>query len=211
MAQLNLRFLNPVHEPGENATVRLGDKWHKLVHPGDIIKVTKTGEEDKLLGFAVIKKTHLCPFGSIPQDLLAKEHDPSCMTMEGLTLAMKRAYGNAFCPSCRVTVVVYDFQPMIPQFLSKIIADMIEERGYEETMWTQEFDDQNTLNDWTQYVNTYMARAAQYGNRNNVQAQRKGLLKALTLLVSAIHTCDLNNGFAPRHYEDVALNKPRPH
>ena len=211
MSQHDLQFLNPVHEPGENVTVRLGHKWKNRVEVGDIVKIVKTGEEDKPLGFGIITGVLVCPFGSIPQNLLVKEHDISCREMLGLEQAMERANRSTFDNTRDVTVLSYRFQPIIPQFLTRVFTDILAERGYEETQWSQAFDDKNTVNDWAGYVNIYMARAAAYGNRSNTYAQRSGFLKACCLLVSAIFTCDLNAGFAPRHYEEVDKETERPH
>jgi hypothetical protein len=34
--------------------------------------------------------------------------------------------------------------------------------------------------------------------------QREGILKAATILVAALEAFDRNNGFAPRHYEELS-------
>jgi hypothetical protein len=85
--------------------------------------------------------------------------------------------------------------------LQEILDQIRAEREYQDENWGTEFDDKNTLNDWSTYVNIYMAQASVMTATS--EEQRKNLLKAATLLVAAVETFDRNDGkFAPRHYED---------
>jgi len=91
----------------------------------------------------------------------------------------------------------------------QIVLDEIRaEREYQDANWGTEFDDKNTLNDWSTYVNIYMAQASVM--TATPEEQRANMLKAATLLVAAVETFDRNGKFAPRHYEDRVPAGTRP-
>lgn len=89
-----------------------------------------------------------------------------------------------------------------------ILNEIRAERKYQDENWGTEFDDRNTLNDWSTYVNIYMAQAS--AMTATPKEQRENMLKAATLLVAAIETFDRNGTFAPRHYEDRVPAGMRP-
>ena len=91
--------------------------------------------------------------------------------------------------------------------LAGILTDMIKERVYEENTWGPAFDDKNTLNDWVAFANIYLGKASSM--KATPEEQRKGVLKAATLLVASLQAFDRNGGFAPRHY-DPENPKPTP-
>jgi hypothetical protein len=86
-----LDFLNGVHHPGENVTVRRGYKWanRKI---GELVRLTTEGKDTGM--FAFIRKIIIKPFWMIEDSEIQKEHDSECRTKEGLLAAMKKAYGD---------------------------------------------------------------------------------------------------------------------
>jgi hypothetical protein len=92
--------------------------------------------------------------------------------------------------------------------LAGILTDMIKERVYEENTWGTVFDNKNTLNDWVTFTNIYLGGAAAI--KATPGEQRKGVLKAATLLVAALQSFDRNGGFAPRHYDPENPNPTAP-
>lgn len=66
--------------------------------------------------------------------------------------------------------------------------------------WGTEFDDQNTVNDWAAYVNTYVARATAMENRDNPDVQYDAFIKAAGLALTAAARVITGN-VAPRHYD----------
>jgi len=83
-----------------------------------------------------------------------------------------------------------------------ILAELLDERVYQDNKWGTAFDDKNTVNDWAAYTNLYIGRATTMGATK--EEQRKGLLKAAAILVAALESFDRNNGFASRHYDVAA-------
>lgn len=82
---------------------------------------------------------------------------------------------------------------------NEIFLEISNERDYQDTKWGQEFDDKNTLNDWSTYINQYLAKASKMGVSKDVQ--RTALLKAVTIGVAALETFDRNGCFAQRHFD----------
>jgi len=82
----------------------------------------------------------------------------------------------------------------------KVLAEIREERDYQDDEWGQEFDDNNTLNDWAAYIGHYKARATSMGSSPNIQ--RKSMMKVAALAVAACEAFDRNGQFPPRHYKD---------
>ena len=84
--------------------------------------------------------------------------------------------------------------------LSHILNNILKERPHQDETWGAPFDDKNTLNDWVAYAVIYLGQAARM--KAPPDEQRKGILKAATLLVGGIEAFDRNNNsFAPRHYD----------
>jgi len=90
----DLLFINPELRPGYNVTVRKGPKWHG--RDNSDINIYKTDDlyRRRLIAKGKIIRTSLKRFGEITEQDLIWEHDPECMTIEGLTKAMERAYTN---------------------------------------------------------------------------------------------------------------------
>jgi hypothetical protein len=87
----------------------------------------------------------------------------------------------------------------VPYYTARVLAEVLSERSYQNKTWGTAFDDKNTLNDWVAYAVIYLGQAARM--KAPPDEQRKGILKAATLLVGGIEAFDRNNGFAPRHYD----------
>lgn len=92
--------------------------------------------------------------------------------------------------------------------LQTILNEIRAEREYQDEQWGTDFDNSNTLNDWSTYVNIYMAQASTM--TATPEQQRANMLKAATLLVAAVETFDRNGRFAPRHYEGRVPAGTRP-
>ena len=82
-----------------------------------------------------------------------------------------------------------------------ILEEIKAERVYQDQKWGTDFDNKNTINDWVTYITQYATKAATMGLSKD--EQRKFILKTATLGVAALETFDRNNGFAPRHYDNV--------
>lgn len=87
--------------------------------------------------------------------------------------------------------------------MNEIIETIKDERLYQNTKWGTAFDDKNTINDWAAYVNIYMSRATSMNA--NPDAVREGFMKAASILVAALESCDRNNGFPKRHYDKAVV------
>lgn len=81
-----------------------------------------------------------------------------------------------------------------------IINEIFAELDYTNDKWGDEFDNENTLNDWVTYICMYATDAAKMTTPPT--EQRKKLLKAAGLAVSSLISLDRNGSFRPRHYED---------
>ena len=85
----------------------------------------------------------------------------------------------------------------VPCYTARVLAEVLSERSYQNKTWGTAFDDKNTLNDWVAYAVIYLGQAARM--KAPPDEQRKGILKAATLLVGGIEAFDRNNNsFAPR-------------
>ncbi len=88
----------------------------------------------------------------------------------------------------------------------QIITDIEAERHYASQYWDEGFDAQNTINDWNTYINIYLARATKMRTKEEPPEQqrarqRKSLVKAANLCISALEAFDENGGFPDRHYD----------
>jgi hypothetical protein len=80
----------------------------------------------------------------------------------------------------------------------KIFDDVKEERKYQDKKWGLEFDKNNTANDWSSYIMTYLANASAMPTGS--PEYRKLMIKVAALSVAAIEIAD--DKFMPiRHYE----------
>ena len=80
-----------------------------------------------------------------------------------------------------------------------IFHEIDREREHQDKKWGHDFDDKNTVNDWTAYIARYSSNASftNYG-----ECQREALLKTAALAVAAIEAFDRNDGFPLRHYQN---------
>ena len=93
---------------------------------------------------------------------------------------------------------------MSSQQVRQEIFDEIEtERAYQDDKWGNEFDDQNTANDWVTYITNYATQAAPLKfNKDNFETKMR---KVAALAIAAIETSRRNNGPARRHYDKVLV------
>lgn len=85
-----------------------------------------------------------------------------------------------------------------------ILADINDERVYQDDKWGTEFDDKNTVNDFAIYICRYASNAAfveEAVKASAVAAQRNQLIKVAALAVAAIETIDRNGQLENRHYD----------
>lgn len=102
-----LLFIENVHRPGINVTVRRGEKWLGLEKDEPLLlKSAKYGDNEHPAIRAVAITSLLVSFNSIPESILKHEHDPKCHTRDGLYEAMCRAYPT-FRTDETVTIVLY--------------------------------------------------------------------------------------------------------
>lgn len=71
-----------------------------------------------------------------------------------------------------------------------------EERNRQQTLWNNEFDDENTVNDWAMFITRY-ANYATTGERSFHDA----MIKVAAIALAAVETYGRNSGLAPRHYD----------
>jgi len=92
---MKIQFKNPAHHTGLNLTVRNGEKWYNMATINTPLEIVRTGDEDHVLLNAHVVGVYKLDWSAIGQfsNLLVHEHDPSCVTVEGLADAMDRAYG----------------------------------------------------------------------------------------------------------------------
>lgn len=91
-----LEFSNPVFNDSLNLTVRRGIKW------ASIDGLIWVGEKA-----AKIKNTKVFRFSDITDKDLELEHDPSCRSLDGLTIEMQRVYKD-FNVNEIVTLVFFE-------------------------------------------------------------------------------------------------------
>lgn len=83
--------------------------------------------------------------------------------------------------------------------MSQSIYDNIRvEREFQDSKWGTEFDDKNTINDWTAYINHYAGLAAFSTNDDECYSK---LIKTAALVVAALEAFNRNHGFPKRHYD----------
>jgi len=93
--------------------------------------------------------------------------------------------------------------------MNPIYEELKAEREYQDGKWGHAFDDNNTLNDWMQYINIHEAKAAAMRASKDEQRTQQ-MVKIAALAVAALQTFDRNSGFAPRHYDKPELTSERP-
>jgi len=88
----------------------------------------------------------------------------------------------------------------IKKFADAEIKAVRAESNHSAKKWGEEFDEQNTLNDWAAYANVYVGRALDMDNINNRNAQYRALIKAANLLLTAA-TRVRRRALKARHYD----------
>lgn len=100
-------FINCMHHPGINLTVRRGYKWADL-KVGEGIRILDNGKPSRIYEFpAIVTELRVKRFYDITQDEMHFEHDPECIDIDGLTKAMRKAYRD-FSPGDVCTLVFYE-------------------------------------------------------------------------------------------------------
>jgi len=89
--------------------------------------------------------------------------------------------------------------------IDKIFREIRAEREYQDARWGTDFDDKNTLDNWIRYIVSYSGRAAD--TTVVPSQQRRDMMKVAALAVAACEAFDRNNGFPPRHYEDIVAKE----
>lgn len=102
---MKLEFLDPVHKPGKNVTVRLGTKWVENAVVGQVLTAVRTGKEEGI--DVVVSNVYCKPFDKITEDEISNEHAPDCRNIHGLKVAMVEAYGDKFTERSMVTILEY--------------------------------------------------------------------------------------------------------
>lgn len=92
--------------PGINTTVRLGNRYSRLL-PGHTVLLLNLDRE--VLGSGVVMSTTVCYFKHIPLTLLTHEHDPTCRELSGLKRCMDNCYGRPMQSHDIVTVISFYF------------------------------------------------------------------------------------------------------
>jgi hypothetical protein len=82
----------------------------------------------------------------------------------------------------------------------RVYADIERERHYQIERWGHEFDKKNTRNDWVVYCIHYLTRASTIVAAEDEFMQN--MVKVATLAVAAIENSRVNDGTAPRHYDE---------
>jgi hypothetical protein len=87
----------------------------------------------------------------------------------------------------------------------EIFEEIYDERERQIEKWGNDFDDQNTINDWVAYITSYATRGATAGGWFHPEASDRfcqGMVKVAALAIAAIEACERNqHAFAPRHYD----------
>ena len=93
------------------------------------------------------------------------------------------------------------------ELVKEVLGEIANERAYQLTPksqggagWSDEFDHNNTANDWVTYIVRYAAKACGF----NLQREdfETAMIKVATLALSAVVTSRAHKGPAPRHYDN---------
>lgn len=82
--------------------------------------------------------------------------------------------------------------------IDKFFEEVNAEEAKQIAKWGNTFDDKNTVNDWTAYVCHYAGKASFATTR---EEWHENMIKAATLIKSALRAEARNNGLPPRHYD----------
>jgi len=87
----------------------------------------------------------------------------------------------------------------------KILHEIRAERGYQNSLWDLDFDDKNNLDNWVRYITSCSSRASDF--QATPSQQRRDMMKVAAIAVAACEAFDRNDGFPPRHYEDIVAKE----
>lgn len=90
---------------GKNATVRLGTKYLKILEPGMIFRANNL--KGDLLGYFQVFEIFGTSLNQLDSKVLDIEHDPSCRTIQGLTLCLQNVYKKPIAESEIVTAIIF--------------------------------------------------------------------------------------------------------
>lgn len=110
---MTLHFISGTFHAGLNITVRRGPEWsQKGLVPGQTIAlcVCPPGRDHNVIGQARVAFVMTAQIESIPDELMAYEHEPSCRTKEGLLAAMSKVFGEVRADEI-VTVIGFEMGP----------------------------------------------------------------------------------------------------
>ena len=89
-----------------------------------------------------------------------------------------------------------------------IIKDIEKEREYAAQYWDEDFDRNNSINDWAAYINQYLARGTKMRPSDFSESpdeqkvrERAAMVKVANLAISALEAFDKNGEFYGRHYD----------
>lgn len=94
---MTMHFISGTFHPGLNITVRRGLEWfQKGLLPGDTFTlcVCPRRDDHTPIGTAKVAFVMAATIETIPGELMAYEHEPSCRTKEGLLEAMRKVLGE---------------------------------------------------------------------------------------------------------------------
>ena len=107
-----LQLVNPVGLVGRFVVIRLGDKYHEDLSPGE--EVALIGADDKPVGYAKAADCWVGDLALIPGSLLEMDQNPLHRTYSGLIMGLRGQLALAgeptdLEPSAKVTALILDF------------------------------------------------------------------------------------------------------
>ena len=91
----DLQFERMLFEEGINVTFRKGPKWSQFgIRRGDVIYISETGNSKNRASVVVRNIAGPRFLQNFTDATIAKDHDRSCRTRDGLVRELKRVYGS---------------------------------------------------------------------------------------------------------------------
>ena len=90
MKNIYFNYDNCQFKAGKNVTVRMGDRWHKLLSPGEMLNIIDY-ETESISRTAEVIHTDYVPFESISEDVLIYETS-GVKTKDQLLTKMESTY-----------------------------------------------------------------------------------------------------------------------
>lgn len=119
-------FGNLCFRKGVNVTVRRGVKWHGAE---GIYKARASDPKIKGDTEIIVIGTDIHRLTEIPAASLRWEHDPDCISYDGLLKAMRRAYGDEFSPLEYVTVIFFILRDEVKKNVEKMKKELEKNKG----------------------------------------------------------------------------------